>query len=208
MAKKLKREKGHYIVKNSISIFYQLRDLLLTLMLWGLWFYIFYPLAALILFNFFDTNIFYNKSEEEIKTLGTSLYMFLLSSGGMILTLVVAFIGWGYYNKKRFQYRGNKRRKQAKAVTSEMMAQSLQINPSAIDKSKAARYVQIYHTKEMPKSKENLFKPIDDLNVTSVNLFFNDDWDKIRETSSFGYTHTKTKEKTEIKSNTFQLQNK
>ncbi len=204
MKKKMKkdREKSHYVVKNKIALFYQIRDLLLTLSLWGLWFYIFYPLVALILYNYFDTNIFYNKSDEDIKVLGESLHTFILSSGGMILMLVAAFIGWGFYNKKRFEYKGNKRRNHPEEVSSEMMAQSLQINPMAIKKSKEARYVQIYHTKETPKSKENLFKPIDDLNVTNVNLIFSDDWDKIRETSNFGYTHHKTASE---KTNTFKL---
>lgn len=206
MVKKMNREKGHYIVKNNISIFYKLRDIVLTLMLWGLWIYIFYPLVALILFNYFDINIFYNKSEEEIKALGESLYGFLLSSGGMIFFLVLTFVGWGFYNKKRFENWGNQRRSQPKAVSSEMMAQSLQINPMAIEKSKDARYIQIYHTKESPNTKEDLFKPINDLNVTSVNLYFSDDWDKIRETSNFGYTHNQIEEKT--KSDTFELLNK
>lgn len=188
------REKDYYIVKNKISMFFRLRDLLLTLLLWGLWVYIFYPLIALILWKFFNIDIFYNYSQEEIKALSKSLYLFIFFAGTMILLLVSAFVGWGYYNKKRFEYRGNKRRKQPKAVSSKMMAKSLQVDPRSIEKSKESKYVQIYHTKESPKSTEDLFKPIDDLNVTNVNIYFSDDWDRVRESSNFGYTHIEIEE--------------
>ena len=183
------RKKSHYIINNKIGIFYKLRDVILTLMLWGLWIYIFYPLVALILWNYFDTNIFYHKSVEEISALKESLFSFLLFSGGIIFMLVVAFIGWGVYNKKRFQYRGNQRRQQPTAISSEMMAQSLKVNPEYIEQSKKARYVQIHHLQKTPKAKENQFKPVHDLNVTSVNLYFSDDWNDIRDKSSFAYTH-------------------
>ncbi len=200
----MKREKEHYVVNNKISIFYQIRDLLLTLMLWGLWIYIFYPFVALILWKYFDINIFYNTSPAEIKELGESLYEFMIFSGIIIFFLILSFIGWGFYNKKRFQYRGNKRRQQPKPISSEVMAQALQVSPAAIDQSKEARYVQIYHTKETPSSMENLFKPTKNLEATSVNLFFSDDWSHVRETSNFGYTHIPKEQETE--SNSFGLQ--
>lgn len=189
MMKKMKREKSHYIVKNKISLFYQLRDLLLTFTLWGLWGYIFYPLISLILWKYFDINIFYNKSEEEINAIGASLSTFVLSAGAMIFLLTLTFNGWGFYNKKRFQLRGNKRQLKPKAINSEMMAESLQIDPKSIDICKEAKYVQIFHTDKNPNPKTDLFKPTHDLNVKSINLYFSDNWDKIRETSNFSYTH-------------------
>ncbi len=200
----MKRGKEHYIVNNKINIFYQIRDLLLTLMFWGLWMYIFYPFVALILWKYFDINIFYNTSQAEIKELGESLYAFMIFSGIIIFFLILSFIGWGFYNKKRFQYRGNKRRLQPKPISSEVMGQALHVSPAAIDQSKEARYVQIYHTKETPTSTKNLFKSINDLNVPSVKLYFSDDWDEIRETSNFGYTHIPKEQ--ERRSNSFGLQ--
>jgi len=206
MNKNIKRDKNSYVVKNEISVFYKIRDFFLTLLLWGLWIYIFYPLIALILYNYFDKNIFYDSSQEEIRLLGKSLKTFLTSSGIIIITLIISFTGWGFYNKKKYEFHKNKRRKQPQPVSSEIIAASLQINQAAIDKSKEAKYVQIYHTVETPNTKENLFKSIDDLNTTCVNLYFSDNWDRIRESSNFGYTHNQTEEK--IKRNKFNLQNR
>ncbi len=184
------RNKKHLIINKKLTLSYRFRDTILTLLLWGVWLYIFYPLFAMICWKLFSVNIFYNfKEVSQIENFAEVLKDFLIYSTAIIVFLSVSFIGWGYYNKKRFSAKGNKRRNMPKPVTTQMLADSLRVDPKAIDTCKKTRYVQIYHTSSHPRSKEGVFKPVNDLHVSSVNLFFSDNWGKIREESNFGYTH-------------------
>ncbi len=189
---KTHRDKKHLIINKKLTLSYRIRDALLTLLLWGLWLYIFYPLFAMICWKLFGVNIFYNfEKVSQIERFAAVLNEFLIYSTAIIMFLSISFVGWGFYNKKRFSAKGNKRRKIPKPVSTQMLAKSLRVDPKAIEICKKTKYIQIYHTSIQPKSKKGVFKPVDDLNVSSINLFFSDNWGKIREESSFGYTHIK-----------------
>ncbi len=191
---KCERNKEHLIINKKLTLSYRVRDAILTLMLWGVWIYIFYPLFALICWKFFGVNIFFGHEKvSQINRFAEVLKDFWIYSTTIIIFLSLSFVGWGYYNKKRFSAKRNKRRNTPKPISSKMLADSLRVDPKAIDICKKTRYIQIYHTSDQPSSTKSVFKPVDNLkNISSVNLFFSDNWGKIREESSFGYTHLKS----------------
>ncbi len=186
---KKNRNKKYFIINKKLNFLYKLRDTTLTLLLWGLWLYIIYPLVALIIWKYFDINIFYNYSISQIENLDVSLNRFLLFSVILVSIISFAIVGWGYYNKQKFSTIKNRRQNRPPPISSAMMAKSLQVTSDAIVACKSAQYIQIYHSVTHPESKEKVFKPTNDLDATCVNLYFSDDWNKIRKSSNFGYTH-------------------
>ena len=186
------KNKKRFIINKKLTLTYRVRDSVLTFLLWGVWLYIFYPLIAMICWRIFNINIFYNfKQASEIEKFALVLQEFWIYSTAIIILLTASFIGWGYYNKRRFSAKKNKRRNMPEAISTQILAKSLKADPKVIDLCKKTKYIQIYHTDNTPQAKESVFKPVDDLNVGSVNLFFSDDWSKIREISHFGYTYKK-----------------
>ncbi len=185
-----KRDKRTYIIKKRIGWAIKIRDLLLTLLLWGLWIYLLYPLAALLMWKLFSIDLFfYYDSPQQIAKLQRQLVHFAIIGGIIVLCVTLCVVGWGVYNQKKFSRFKNKRRKMPRPIDSATMAASLQVRKEMIDTVKEAHYIQIYHTHTPPKPGENPFKKLPNASYKRVNILFSDDWEAIRRRSNFGYTH-------------------
>ncbi len=185
-----KRDKKVYYIKNKRSLTVIYRDILITLLLWGLWLYIMHPLIGIILWNFYGINIFfYYDSPAEIESLYSSFKNFLLFSGSVVLLTSSLILLWGYYNKRKFSQYKNKRKNNPNPICSDKIATSLGVNIEGIETCKDARYIQIYHTNK--PSNADVFKLFDKKHIKSVQLYFSNDWNQVREDSEFAYTHYK-----------------
>ncbi len=193
------RDKREFVIRKKISLSLKLRDLLLTLTLWGLWIYLFYPLFGLILWKLWGVNIFfYYETPAEINALEVKLNHFLKISGGVIALIVFAVLWWGNYNQRKFNHYKNKRKGDPTPISTEMMAKALHTSPEIISTAKEAKYVQFYHTHESPKDLAKVFKEVKCTRYKCVNIVFSDNWEQIRQSSNFGYTHKQQLQKEEI----------
>jgi len=187
---KKNRDKNHYIVKKRVNHLIVLRDIFLTMLLWGLWIYLLYPLFALIVWKSSQVNIFfYYDSVEQIKQLEKQLYSFIPYAAVLIVFITITVISWGHYNKKRFDKYKNKRRIMPKPITSKIMAKTLNTKIDNIINTQEAKYIQVYHTDKNLETPQKFFKEVKNKNFKSVNIIFNDDWEFIRKSSQFGFTH-------------------
>ncbi len=184
------RDKSRYYISNRRSSALYYRDILITLVLWGIWFYIMYPLFGIILWKLFNINIFfYYDSTSEIEHLYTKLKHFLLFGGTIIFSTSTLILFWGYYNQHKFKHSKNKRKKDPLPIGTQKIAESLGVDAEYIEACHNARYIQIYHT-DRPTNRD-VFKKFDKKNISSVQLYFSNNWNQVREESQFGYTHHK-----------------
>lgn len=187
---KKNRDKKYYIVKKKINYLFVFRDIFITMILWGLWIYLLYPLLALVIWKVFQINIFfYYDSLKQIETLEKKLYDFISTGSILIGFITISILSWGYYNKKRFQKYKNKRRIMPKPITSQILAKTLKTTTETIDNAKNAKYIQVYHTNKNSQTPQKIFKEIKNKDFKHVNIIFNDNWEFVRKTSEFGFTH-------------------
>ncbi len=187
----LQRDKSAYYIVNRRSNTVLYRDLLITLFLWGIWFYIMYPLFGIVLWKNFNINIFfYYDTTDAIEELFHTLKNFLIFGGTIILSTSSLIVMWGYYNQHRFKQHKNKRKKHLLSIGSQTIAKSLGVETAYIEACHNAQYIQIYHT-DKPTNRD-VFKKYDKKNIKSVQLYFSNNWNQVREESQFGYTHQNT----------------
>ncbi len=186
----LQRDKSNYYIQNQRTRVMIYRDLLITLLLWGIWFYIMYPLVGIILWKLFHINIFfYYSSTDTIEQLTTTLQHFLIFGGTIVLSTSILIVLWGYYNQHKFKQHKNKRKKDPLPIGTQTIADSLGVDAECIQVCHDARYIQVYHT-DKPTNRD-VFKKFDKKNIRSVQLYFSNNWNQVREESQFGYTHYK-----------------
>ncbi len=184
-----RKDRSFFIIKNKRNLFYIIRDFFITLLLWGLWLYLIYPIIAILVWKFFDKNIYYHKSGAEIDSITQTLMHFFLYNGIIIPILGAAFVLWGIYNRKNFGA-NNRRKKKGTPVSPAKLASAYDVDPSYIQTCQNTRYLRIYHVDKSPKEGEFPFPPLNPkLQATSgkaVSIYFNNNWDAIRKKSMFG----------------------
>jgi len=184
------RDKKHYYIQNRRTRFMIYRDLLITLFLWGIWLYIMYPLIGIMLWKLFQVNIFfYYENSRAIEHLTTTLQDFLVFGGSIVVSTSILIVLWGYYNQYKFKQNKNKRKRIPLPIGTQKIAASLGVNTECIEVCHQAQYIQVYHTNK-PTNKD-VFKKFDKQNIKSVQLYFSNNWNQVREESQFGYTHQK-----------------
>ncbi len=186
---KHKRDQTEFIINNKRHFYYVIRDALITLVLWVLWFYLLYPLIAIAAWKFFDKNIYYQKSDAQIDSIYDTLMQFFLYNGFIIPILGVVFVAWGMYNRKIFGKR-NRRKSKAMPVQPQQLAEAYNVDESYINACQEARYLRIYHVDKSPQKGEHEFPPLNEkLNQTAgkiVSIYFHNNWGNIRQLSNFG----------------------
>ena len=186
---KHKRDQSEFIINSKRHFYYVVRDTIITFILWVLWLYLLYPLIAVMVWKFFEKNIYYQKSDTQIESIYDTLMQFLMLNGLVIPLLGVIFVSWGIYNRKRFG-KQNRRKSLATPVTIQKLADAYSVDESYIKTCQDARYLRIYHVDKSPKEGEYSFPPLNkklDSNSGKIaSMYFHNNWGNIRQLSNFG----------------------
>ncbi len=177
-----------YHIEREVPVAIKLRDFFITLFMWGLWLYIMFPLAAILVWKAAGLNIYdYFGSDMDVSLLYERGVDFLLYGVLIVAATSISIVLWGWYNRLRFAGEKNRRKNPPPRIDCDTMADSLNVESGFIKRFQSARYIQVYHTDRVMK--DDVFKPFDKDGVESIALFFCNDWDRVRAESKFGYSH-------------------